>query len=217
MKHYLKLSSLLLVLLLAIGCAAPYKSLKFYPADSYTVYKYKPQFEKELYRCVVDGRVLFKKFHLSGVLLFKTMEDNSIRAVFQNEMGFSFFDFEWTSQDSFKVNQVIPQLDKPAVIKTLRKDISLLLMRTLDGSTMAATVDPLNGYYRFTLPKGFVYYRIEKDTLTQIENMGKRKKVVTVTFNGHHEQQKLPDNILFTHHKAHFTIQLTKIVPHVDE
>lgn len=216
MMHYLRLSSCLLVLL-AAGCARPYKSLKFYPADIHSAFIYRPVFDKELYRCVVDGRFLFKKFHLSGVLFFKTMEDRSTRVVFQNEMGFSFFDFEWTSQDSFKVNQIIPQLNKPAVIKTLKKDISLLLMKNLDGGTMMVTNDASDGYYRFALPKGYVYYKVHNDTLQQIDNTAKRKKVVTIVLNGHHGRQALSDSILFTHHKANFTIKLTKIDAHADE
>lgn len=217
MKHCLRLSSLLWIILLVAGCAGPYKSLKFYPADIYSAFIYRPVFDKELYRCVVDGRFLFKKFHLSGVLFFKTMEDKSTRVVFQNEMGFSFFDFEWTSQDSFKVNQVIPQLDKPAVIKALQKDLNLLLMKNLDGRTMMVTNDALNGYYRFTLPGGYAYYKVHNDTLQQIENTGKKKKVITIALDGHHSRQVLPDSILFTHHNANFTIQLTKINAHADE
>lgn len=101
MKQFLGLNSLLL--LFFASCASPYKGFKPSSSGNKTANQYKPQFSKEVYRCTVNGRVLFKKFHLSGILLLKEMKNGTVRAIFQNEMGFTFFDFEWDHQDSFKV------------------------------------------------------------------------------------------------------------------
>ena len=60
--------------------------------------------------------------YLSGLLLLKTMPDSSIRMVFSNEMGFKFFDFEFTPGGGFKVNYIIKKMDRRPVIKTLRQD-----------------------------------------------------------------------------------------------
>ncbi|MBS1782504.1 MAG: hypothetical protein JSS78_05525 [Bacteroidetes bacterium] len=175
-----------------------------------------PQFEKKLYRCVVDGRFLFKKFHLSGILLLKHFQDSSTRAVFQNEMGFTFFDFEWNQVDSFKVNQIIPQLDKPALIKLLQKDMNLFLMKGLNAHSEANFKDNDEIFYRFTLNKGYAYYIATKDTLRRIENVGK-KKVITINIGEKGTPQSLPLTAIFIHHKANFTIKLNAIDDHVDE
>lgn len=143
------------------------------------------------------------------------MEDGATRAVFQNEMGFTFFDFGWDVNDSFQVNQIIPQLDKPALIKTLRKDLNLLLMKNLD--TASEQIFAFQGalLHRFQLSKGIAYYVEEKEHIKRIENWGKRK-VTTILLSGNDRPGSMPDSVLFQHHKANFTIQLHRIEEHVD-
>jgi len=216
MTRFLKLSSCLLFVVL-LGACSPYRHLTFHTDATESAMKYKPVFDKKLYRCVVDGHFLFKKFHLSGLLFFKKLEDKSTRVVFQNEMGFAFFDFEWDKNDSFKVNQIIPQLDKPALVKTLQKDLSIVLFKDLDKSSEVVAEAYGNVYNRFSLVKGFAYYISKHNTLQRIENTGKRKRVTTITMDGNETVSSLPDTVLFNHHRAHFTIQLNKITPHADE
>lgn len=216
MRAFLKLSSILLFILTA--CKAPYYSkLVQQNSGGNSAFQYKPEFDKQLYRCIVDGRAVFKKFHLSGVLLFKKLGDGSTRAVFQNEMGFTFFDFEWSRNDSFKVNNIIPQLDKPAVIKTLSKDLNLLLMKRLDGSSELTFGDGKDIYHRFTLEKGYAYYIENSARLVRVDNTGKKKLVTRIELKASQGQHELADSILFRHLKANFTIELNKIPPHADE
>lgn len=211
MMRSLKYVSLLPLLLAA--CSNPYRKLATADRDAPSAMRFRPAVTKELFRCVVDGRVLFKKFHLSGLLLFKTFEDGSTRAVFQNEMGFSFFDFKWDAHDSFGVVSVIPQLDKPALVKTLRKDMNLLLMKQLDTVTERHFRMDQEQYDRFTLEKGYAYYISQGNVLKRIENAGK-SKVITIKLAGPpKERAGLAGQVLFQHHKAHFTIDLKKIEP----
>ena len=211
MMRCLKYASLSLVLLVAACGSNPYRQLQASAAHE-SALRYKPKVTKELYRCVVDGRVILKKFHLSGLLLFKTFENGSTRAVFQNEMGFSFFDFKWDARDSFQVVSIIPQLDKPALVKVLAKDMNLLLMKNLDPATERQFTNGQETYSRFSLEKGYAYYISQQQALQRIENAGKTK-VTTITFTGKKDAATLPETILFKHHKAHFTIDLKKIVP----
>ena len=209
MKQFLKYASLLWLVFTA-ACSNPYKHLKQASGASSSAMRFQPHYTKQLYRCVVDGRVVFKKFHLSGLLLFKTFEDGSTRVVFQNEMGFSFFDFKWDKQDHFEVVSIIPQLDKPALVKTLRKDMNLLLMKNLDAATEQTFTKEDETYSRFTLEKGYAYYIARAHSLKRIENAGK-SKVITITLSGKKTNEAMPDELLFRHHKANFTIQLKKI------
>lgn len=206
-----KYASLVLLVLLA-ACGNPYKHLQATGAKQPSALRFKPEIRKEVYRCIVDGRVVFKKFHLSGILLFKTFEDGSTRAVFQNEMGFSFFDFKWNDKDSFEVVSIMPQLDKPALIKLLKKDMNLVLLKNLDAATEKTFRQDNEIYNRFTLEKGYAYYITQQDQLKRIENTGKRK-VITIQLNDKRNERTLPETMLFKHHKAHFTIDLKKIVP----
>lgn len=202
----------LLILVLFTACGNPYKHLQQSGAKQASVLRFRPVITKEVYRCIVDGRVLFKKFHLSGILLFKTFEDGSTRAVFQNEMGFSFFDFKWDEKDSFQVISIMPQLNKPALIKLLQKDMNLVLMKNLDSTTEKVFTQQDETYSRFSLEKGYAYYITQNGALKRIENAGK-SKVITITMTGRKDDKTLPETMLFKHHKAHFTIDLKKIVP----
>lgn len=214
MKTCLRLSSLLL-LLLFWACGSPYKNLKKEEVSNFSALCFKPQFEKELYRCLVDGKFLFKKFHLSGLLFFKQSEDGT-HAVFQNEMGLNFFDFEWNKEGVFKVNKIIPQLDKPALIKTLQKDLQLLLMIHLNEKSEQDFTKSNTFYNRFDLEQGYAYYISNNKKLTNIEVVGKTK-VTTITIGDKAQLSSMPKTVLFKHHKANFTIQLHKLDTNVDE
>ncbi len=217
MMRFLKLSSLLILCWIS-GCKAPYKALQpVPPAGIRSALQYKPVFEKELYRCMVDGKFLFKSFHLSGILLLKAFQDGNTRVIFQNEMGFSFFDFGWDQQDHFTVYHIIPQMNKPALVRTLEKDLRLLLMRKLDTTQEQHFRKDGKLYQQFPLEQGSVYYIEDNNTLAAIENACKRKTVTTITITGKKARQALPDTVLFRHHNARFTIQLHKIKSHAAE
>lgn len=221
MKPFLKLSSVC-ALLWFCGCVNPYKKLVPAPGNQSSALRFKPAFERELYRCVVDGKFLFKKFHLSGILLFKTMPDSSTRVVFSNEMGISFFDFEWSKDESFKVNSIIPQLDKEVVKKILQRDFELLLMKRIDlrsevvlsdshQQKMAMATSQYDLYYhRFGLDKGNAYYLATAGNIRSIQQAGKRSVVTDIGFSTL-APGTLADSIRINHHKAHFTIELKKI------
>ena len=202
--------------LLVFGACASHKEVWQQYKGDLSALRFKPKYERELYRCVVDGKMLFKKYHLSGLLLFKELETGT-RVVFQNEMGLTFFDFAWDKDDSFKVNQVIEQLDKPAVIKTLQKDMALLLMKSLDKANETHFQQGEDILHRFSLDKGFVYYIEKSARLMRVENVGDHKKVITITLEGKEKPKIMPEKVVFKHHKANFTIQLNKIEAHADE
>src|ERR1700712_4842391 len=105
------------------ACASQYKGLRDTQGDINCVQKFKPVFVSALYNTQVN--VIGK--HLSGLLLIKTMPDNSIRMVFSNEMGFKFFDFGFGADGKFTVFSIIKQMNKKAVIKTLQKDFELVM------------------------------------------------------------------------------------------
>lgn len=218
MKRYLRSSSVLFLLCLCVACSNPYKQLST-TTSSFTALKYKPEFNKVLYRCIVNGGFLFKKYHLSGILLFKQMDNGTIRAVFQNEMGTTFFDFEWNEQGQVSIISVIEQLNKPAVLKVLQKDLSMLLMNNLSGKEeFFYKVDRGKALYScFKIGKGMVCYVTEEQKLKQIEELGKNSKVTTIYVGDKIQDASMPDSVLFDHHKAKFTIELTKITANVNE
>ncbi len=214
MRYFLFVS----ILILGIGCASrPYKDLKQQENNHSLLLDastYAPKFEKVLYNCQVQGKTpLGKRFSLSGLLFFKQFADGSERVVFQNQMGITYFDFGWDQQGQFKVYQVIAQMDKPALVKTLKKDIELLLFKNLSPMSSGIFTDGAGkDYLRFELKeKGFVYYVFEKGNLAGIENADEKRKVVVMTLRGTEGSNTFAQQISMKHLRANFTIDLTKI------
>ena len=169
--------------------------------------KFKPAFTSALYKTTVD----VTGHHLSGLLLIKKMPDSSTRMVFSNEMGFKFFDFEFTKDGDFKVYSVIKQMNKKAVLKTLRKDFELVMMDRLDNSKVSVRKNDGLLYYVFPNEKGFYYYITNSSTtnLIRMERASKKKTVVEAVMQ--HYVKGIPDTIGISHKTFSFNIGLKRI------
>lgn len=65
--------------------------------------------------------------YFSGLFLFKKMNDTTQRVVFSSETGITFFDFEF-SGSRFTILQCFEKFRNVALIRTFRKDLSMILM-----------------------------------------------------------------------------------------
>jgi hypothetical protein len=141
------------------------------------------------------------------------MPDSSTRMVFSNEAGFKFFDFSFEKDGGFKVWYIIEQMDKKAVITTLRKDFEIIMMHpvNMQHGFMKRDVDSGYNYYTFPQEKGFNYYITNSgcDTLIRMERSSKRKAVVEIHEFGFHNG--LPDSIGISHTQFNFNIGLKRL------
>jgi hypothetical protein len=203
--RYLLLSSFLLVLL---SCTAVFKGLQKSGGDINAIQKFKPAFTVALYKTEVN----VMGNYLSGLLLIKKMPDSSTRILFSNELGFKFFDFEFSKDGGFKVLYILSKMDRKAVVKTLRKDFELVLMEPLSNAKAYIKTDSTgNSYYIFPQKKGYNYY-ITNPAATELLSMqraSKQKSMVTVTAKNY--INGLPDTIGISHHNFNFTIGLKRI------
>jgi len=202
--HYLLLSSCLFFL---TACSSVYRGMTRTEADASCLLTFKPIFTRALYNTQVD--VVGK--HLSGLLLLKQMPDSSTRLVFSNEMGFKYFDFEFSASGEFKVWYILPQMDKKAVKTTLRKDFALLLMQHLDMKKSFLLKKDDLFYYGFPQSKGNNYYITDStcSQLIRVERASRRKPVVTAVMQ--HYKDGMPDTIGISHANFNFTIGLKKL------
>lgn len=202
--RYLLLSSCLLFL---GGCTSSYKQLQKIEGDASCLNKFRPQFTTAVYTTQVNiiGN------YLSGLLVMKSMPDSSIRLVFTSEMGLSLFDFEFAPNNEFKVHYVIKKMNRAAVIKTLRQDFELVLMRQLNMQTARIFENNNRIYYGFPQKKGSNYYitDFKCDTLIGIEKASKRKAVVKLVMRDYHNG--IPDTIGISHTNFYFTIGLKRL------
>src|SRR5687768_5852714 len=164
------------------GCSSAYRKLQTSTGNADCIFKFRPDFSSTLYNTHVN--VVGK--HLSGLLLFKRMPDSSMRIVFSSEIGAKFFDFEFGADGTFKVHQVMSQLNKKAVIRTLKNDFELILMSGLSPVDAVVKQDGLHTWYGF--PKGTdTYYYVTTnncDSLVKIEHAMKRKPKVQMIMTG---------------------------------
>jgi len=202
--RYLLLSSCILIL---AGCTSVYKNLQPATGDINYIEKFRPDFNVALYKAEVD----VIGHHLSGLLLIKTLPDSSVRMVFTNEVGFKFFDFAFTPDGGFKVYYVVKQMDKKPVIKTLKKDFELVMLRKQDIKTAYLAKDDSSLYYIIKKQKGFFCYVTDKggDTLKRMEIASPRKPIVQAIMKNY--TNGIPDTIGISHKNFSFTIALKRI------
>ena len=194
-------------IILTIGCSkSPYSSLQKSDTDKLCIVKFKPQFTSILYNAKID--VVGK--HLSGLLLFKTMPDSSIRVVFSNEMGVKFFDFEYRNS-GFKSLYCISQLNKKIVIKQLKEDIGYLLIYDINLSSATVKQNNNQQYFEFDGKKTKTYYITDVNCLKllRVENASKRKKKIIIDLSDY--KSGMPDSVNIAHQLFQFNISLKQI------
>jgi hypothetical protein len=190
-----------------LSCSPAHQQMQSANADVSLLQKFKPAFTVALYNTTVDvvGN------HLSGLLLIKKMPDSSTRMVFSNEMGFTFFDFEFAADGHFKVYSIIKKLDKRSVIKTLQHDFELILMNGMDNPK--TSVKTANGHIYFIFPqtKGFNYYitNSKGDELVRMERAANKKTIVEAVMKNY--IGGIPDTIGISHKTFEFNIGLKRI------
>jgi len=189
------------------GCSPAHIKMQSSTTDVNLLKKFKPNFTVALYNTTVDvvGN------HLSGLLLIKKMPDSSTRMVFSNEMGFSFFDFEFGTDGSFKVYSIIKKMNKKSVIKTLQHDFELVLMNTLNYEKAIVKSDNGHKYFIFPQTKGYNYYITNADgtELLRMERASNKKVIVEAVVTGYNG--KTPDSIEISHKTFEFNIGLKRI------
>lgn len=200
-------------LVLCWACSSPYKKLQHAEGDVTCIQRFRPAFTTVWYKTRVDitGR------HLSGLLLIKTMPDSSIRMAFSGETGFKFFDFGFGRDSGFQVHYILKRLNKKAVIKTLRKDFELVLMRNTGSQHAYVLSDTAHYYYAFPQEKGVNYYITDTicDKLLRMERASQTKPVVEAIMQGY--RNGIPDTIGIRHTGFNFVIGLKRLENNVTE
>jgi hypothetical protein len=190
------------------SCSPVHKQMQAATEDVNRIYKFKPNFSVALYSATVDvvGN------HLSGLLLIKKMPDSSTRMVFSNEMGLTFFDFEFSANGDFKVYSIIKKMNRKSVIKTLRHDFELLLMNRLDNSkAFVRTANTGLLYFIFPQTKGFNYYITDAgvNDLIRMERASNKKVIVEAVMKNY--INGIPDTIGISHKTFEFNIGLKRL------
>jgi hypothetical protein len=186
-----------------------YRHMQKISSDPSCIQKFNPDLNHVIYKTSVD--VIGK--HISGLLVIKLMKDSSTRLVFTNEMGYSFFDFSFPPDSGFKIYQIMAQMNKEGLVRTLRKDFELLMFRNMDNSKYYGLMDSGLVYHAFPQIKGVNYYITDSNchNLIKMQRASSRKPVMEAYIYGG-SQGIAPDSISIRHFNvSHFSITLKKI------
>ena len=163
-------------------------------------------FDSNWYNASVDvmGR------HFSGLLLIKNLNALEQRVVFTSEAGLTFFDFEF-KDDQFKVHNVVRQFDRRAIIRTLRKDLGLLLALPFRAGNFTHYESADERYFAVDEKNETAYFITSKDcaSLRRLELGNKRRATVSITFPG--SSYPAPDSIVLRHHTFDLRVNLVRI------
>ena len=173
---------------------------------SHDIASLKPRFNSVLFQAFADvmGR------HMSGLLMYKNMGNDTVRVVFTSETGITLFDFEY-GPGQFKVLQINSSLRKKAVINRLRDDLGLPLLFDLKTeNTVCYFCGKDHCIYTSRKSESVVLKTNSvNNKIIQAETYkGKHKKTV-ITFSGY--INGLADSMHISHQAFSYSIALKQI------
>lgn len=142
---------------------------------------------------------------MGGIFIAKRINDSIHRMVLTTDFGNKLLDFE-ISENSFKVNFIIDNLDKKIIINTLRDDFRTLLQV---NSKVFKTYKRNNEVIYQTENNAYYYFDEVSHNLTKIIKTNKRKEKVVFTFDS--KKTTFAENINIQHFNIKLKIDFNQI------
>ena len=145
---------------------------------------------------------------ISGILIIKKISETTHRVVMTSDFGNKMIDFE-ISENDFKLNYVLADLDKKMVINFLKNDFQELLRQKY---LVAESIENDNSnIFRSEVDKKdyFLYFNKENSLLTQIVYTKNKKEKINFTFEA--KKPTFAETIHLEHKDFKIDIKLFKI------
>ncbi len=160
--------------------------------------------EDYVYKCQMD----IYKNHISGIVIIKKISEDAHRVVMTSDFGNKMIDFE-ISENDFKLNYVLADLDKKMVINFLKNDFQALLKQKYPASKSFENNDSVihlsnNGKKRY-----YLFFSKENGTLRQIIYTLNHKEKIDFSFEA--KKHTFADTINLQHKDFKITIKLFQI------
>jgi hypothetical protein len=205
MEKSLKSCLLLSSLLFAAGCLTLKPGQKIPVNDDC-----KTILARHITNADYETKIDFFKKHLSGLLIFKALNDTTERAIFVTETGFKFFDLEYTPH-TFTVRYCLAALNKKPILALLKHDFGLLLGMEHKEPVALQEKRILKTYIFATDTKRFDYFTVSNtcQTLLSIESGGKLTKPLVMNIQALAGEQF--DSVYVVHRSLGLKMSLKKI------
>ncbi|TZF93259.1 hypothetical protein FW781_20030 [Chryseobacterium panacisoli] len=195
-----------LILVLAVSCKT-YKLTEAKPVPSsekMVENLYFSSGEDYVYKCQMD----IYKNHVSGILIIKKLNETTHRVALTSDFGNKLIDFE-ISDDNFKLNYVLPDLDKKIVINFLKNDFQQLLKREYPVSESFESNNAKIYLSKIENKKYYLFFSKENNLLKQIIYTKNNKEKIDFTFDA--KKTIFADSLNLQHKDFKINIKLFQI------
>jgi len=157
-----------------------------------------------VYKCQMD----IYKNHVSGILIIKKINETTHRVVMTSDFGNKLIDFE-ISENDFKLNYVLPDLDKKIVINFLKNDFQQLLKRQYPVTESFENKNSKIYLSKIDKKVYYLFFNKENNLLKQIIYTKNNKEKIDFTFDA--KKHIFADSLNLQHKDFKINIKLFQI------
>lgn len=141
---------------------------------------------------------------LSGICIIKKISDTAHRVVFTTEFGNKLLDFE-ISENGYKVNAIVEELDRKILVNTLVADFQLLLrgQYNIQAQFEDAESDILQS--KSDNRYNYLYVAKSDGKLSQLRHTSKRKEKINIRYIS--ENNIFAEKIIIQHYNMKLRIE----------
>ena len=175
--QFLLINCLLAIVL--ISCGSVTKNYTPKKLDKTTIEV--PYFSDSKTDYVYKTNITVYSHEMSGIFIAKKINDTTHRVVFTTEFGNKLMDFE-ISENDFKVNSIVSELDRKILINTLEEDFRLLLKNKYLIQEQFENEE--NNIYKSSDGKrdNYLFFSKKDQKLEKVVRSSKTKDKLTITF-----------------------------------
>lgn len=145
---------------------------------------------------------------ISGIVIIKKLSNDAHRVVMTTDFGNKMIDFE-ISQSDFKLNYVLPDLDKKMVINFLKNDFRILLKHRYPVLETFENTDSRVFTSKDDKNLTFLFFDKNSDLLKSMVIAENNKEKINISFDA--KKHIFADNIDIQHKDFKIKIKLTQI------
>lgn len=145
---------------------------------------------------------------LSGIFIAKRISDTLHRVVFTTDFGNKLLDFE-LSENDFKVNYIMEDLNRKMIINTLRDDFRLLLKTNHEVQEVFENEEYV--IYKSADKKRYNYFFESKKDTTLIKLVNASKSKEKIIFRFESKNSTFAEQITIQHENIKLKIELNQI------
>jgi hypothetical protein len=160
--------------------------------------------EDYVYKCQMD----IYKNHVSGILIIKKISDDTHRVVMTSDFGNKMIDFE-ISENDFKLNYVLADLDKKMVINFLKNDFQELLRQKYPVNESFENENSRIYLSKTKKKSYYLFFNKENSLLKQIIYTKSNKEKIDFSFDA--KKPTFAEMILLDHKDFKINIKLFQI------